>query len=149
MTIATAASAFDGAGEAVREAAETTLVGFARALRAAGLPVSQDRTQAFLTAVAAVGLDDPGGVYWAGRATLTAEPDHFRALRPGLRVVVRAARCRGVVRAPVGAAAPDAGMVPQDETPAGKSDEQDDGPGRRPGPGERRGGAAAPGHRRR
>jgi len=57
--------------------AETTLTGFARAARAAGLPVSPDRTQAFLRAVAAVGLGSRSAVYWAGRATLTAEPDHF------------------------------------------------------------------------
>jgi uncharacterized protein len=57
---------------------ETTLAGFARAVRAAGVPVTADRTQTYLRAVAAVGAGDPGGVYWAGRATLCAEPDHFR-----------------------------------------------------------------------
>ena len=58
---------------------ETTLAGFARALRAAGLPVTQDRAQAFLAAVAAVGAGSRAGVYWAGRATLCSEPDHFGA----------------------------------------------------------------------
>jgi uncharacterized protein with von Willebrand factor type A (vWA) domain len=56
---------------------DVTLTGFTRALRAAGVPVTQDRTQAFLTAVAAVGVDSQMGVYWAGRATMCAEPDHF------------------------------------------------------------------------
>jgi len=56
---------------------ETILTGFARAARAAGLPVTPDRTQAFLRAVAAVGIESRSGVYWAGRATLTADPDHF------------------------------------------------------------------------
>lgn len=56
---------------------ETTLAGFARAVRAAGIPVTQDRTQTFLRAVAAVGAGGRGGVYWAGRATLCSEPDHF------------------------------------------------------------------------
>jgi uncharacterized protein with von Willebrand factor type A (vWA) domain len=56
---------------------ETTLTGFARAVRAAGVPVSPDRSQAFLIAVSRVGLGRRGGVYWAGRATLCSEPDHF------------------------------------------------------------------------
>ncbi len=56
---------------------ETTLAGFARAVRAAGIPVTPDRTHSFLQAVAAVGVGDPRGVYWAGRSTLCAEPDHF------------------------------------------------------------------------
>lgn len=56
---------------------EETLAGFARALRVAGLPVTADRTNAFLRAVAAVGAGDRHGLYWAGKATLTSEPDHF------------------------------------------------------------------------
>src|SRR5450755_3436763 len=59
------------------ERPETTLTGFARAVRAAGVPVTQDRTQSFLRAVSAVGITDRHGVYWSGRATLCAEPDHF------------------------------------------------------------------------
>jgi uncharacterized protein len=55
----------------------TTLTGFARAVKAAGLPVTADRTQAFLRAVAAVGVAGRSGVYWAGRATLCADPEHF------------------------------------------------------------------------
>ena len=51
------------------------LLGFARALRAAGVPVTQDRSQGFLAAVAEVGLDDRRATYWAGRATLCASPD--------------------------------------------------------------------------
>ena len=43
---------------------------FAVALRSAGVPVTMDRTQAFLAAAATVGVDDQSGVYWAGRATL-------------------------------------------------------------------------------
>jgi hypothetical protein len=51
------------------------LLGLARALRAAGLPVTGDRTRAFLTAAACVGVGDRERVYWAGRATLLGEPD--------------------------------------------------------------------------
>ncbi|MGC1207521.1 MAG: VWA domain-containing protein [Ornithinimicrobium sp.] len=54
--------------------AEEFLLGFARALRAAGLPVTPDRELTFLRSVALVGLADREAVYWAGRATMTASP---------------------------------------------------------------------------
>lgn len=50
------------------------LLGFARAVRAAGVPVTADRERTFLAAVAAVGLDERAHVYWAGRATMTSGP---------------------------------------------------------------------------
>ena len=50
------------------------LLGFARALREAGLRVTQDRTRTFLEAVALVGLDDERATYWAGEAALCASP---------------------------------------------------------------------------
>ena len=56
-------------------AADEVLLGFTRALRAAGVAVTQDRAQAFLAAVAAVGADDRQATWWAGRATLCASPD--------------------------------------------------------------------------
>ena len=56
---------------------DIALAGFARALRAAGLPVTADRTAAFAAAAAAVGADDPAGLFWAGRATLCSDPDQF------------------------------------------------------------------------
>ena len=46
------------------------LAAFAVALRAAGVPVTTDRTTAFLQAAAIVDAGDGAGVYWAGRATL-------------------------------------------------------------------------------
>ncbi len=61
-------------GAAAPLAADELLVGFARALRAAGLPVSHDRTMGFLRAVSVLGLDDQQAAYWAGRATLCADP---------------------------------------------------------------------------
>jgi len=51
------------------------LLGFARALRAAGVPVTQDRSQGYLEAVSVVGLEDARATYWAGRATLCGGPD--------------------------------------------------------------------------
>ncbi|MGB3827372.1 MAG: VWA domain-containing protein [Ornithinimicrobium sp.] len=54
--------------------AQELLIGFARALRAAGLPVTPDRELTFLRSVALVGLGHRDAVYWAGRATMTASP---------------------------------------------------------------------------
>lgn len=54
---------------------EEMLIGFTRALRAAGVGVTQDRAQTYLDAVATVGLDQRSTTYWAGRATLCSGPD--------------------------------------------------------------------------
>jgi len=54
------------------------LGGFARAVRAAGVPVTPDRTASFLTAAAEVGVTDRTALYWAGRSTLCSDPDHLR-----------------------------------------------------------------------
>ena len=51
------------------------LLGFARALREAGVVVTQDRARTYLDAVSRVGAGDPQGTYWAGRATLCSSPD--------------------------------------------------------------------------
>jgi uncharacterized protein with von Willebrand factor type A (vWA) domain len=51
------------------------LLTFARALRAGGVPVTQDRAHDFLAAAARLGVEDPGAVRIAGRATLCAGPD--------------------------------------------------------------------------
>jgi len=59
--------------------ADELLLGFTRALRAAGVAVTGDRSRAYLDALDAVGLDDHRAVYWAGRATLCAGPEDFRA----------------------------------------------------------------------
>jgi uncharacterized protein with von Willebrand factor type A (vWA) domain len=59
----------------VRHEADELLLGFARALRGSGVPVTQDRTRAYLEATALVGLDDQRATYWAGRATLCSGPD--------------------------------------------------------------------------
>ena len=51
------------------------LVGFARTLAAAGLSVGPSRTASFLAAAAKLDVTRPRDVYWAGRLTLTSEPD--------------------------------------------------------------------------
>ncbi|HYY12144.1 MAG TPA: VWA domain-containing protein [Kineosporiaceae bacterium] len=58
-------------------APDLALAGFARALRAAGLRVTPDRTAAFVEAAAAVGAVGRQGLYWAGRAALCSDPDEF------------------------------------------------------------------------
>lgn len=56
-------------------AADELLLGFTRAVRAAGVQVTADRAQSYLRAVAVVGLDDQRATYWAGRTTLCSGPD--------------------------------------------------------------------------
>ena len=51
------------------------LLGFTRALKAAGVPVTPDRAHGFVEATSLVGLDSQQATYWAGRATLCAGPD--------------------------------------------------------------------------
>lgn len=59
----------------MRNDPDQILLGFTRALRAAGVRVTQDRATSFLTATAIVGLAHPAQVYVAGRATLCSGPD--------------------------------------------------------------------------
>lgn len=68
----TAGQTADAAGSA-----DLVLLGLARALRRAGLPVTADRERTFLTAAARIGLGRRGRLYWAARATLTCGPGDF------------------------------------------------------------------------
>jgi uncharacterized protein with von Willebrand factor type A (vWA) domain len=52
-----------------------TLVGFARTLRAAGVPASPDRVHAMVTAVEHLDVTGRADVYWAGRLTLCSSPE--------------------------------------------------------------------------
>ncbi len=54
---------------------DLALAGFAEAVRYSGVPVTSDRLQAFLRAVAALDAGQTRDVYWAGRATLCSGPD--------------------------------------------------------------------------
>lgn len=54
---------------------DEVLLGFAEALRSAGVAVTMDRSQAWLQAAALVDVSDRQAVYWAGRATLCSCPD--------------------------------------------------------------------------
>ncbi|NUT95059.1 MAG: VWA domain-containing protein [Saccharothrix sp.] len=55
--------------------AVTGLVGFAHALRGAGVECGPERVQAFLRAFEHVDAARPADVYWAGRVALCGEPD--------------------------------------------------------------------------
>ena len=83
---------------------EEILLGFARALRAAGVPVTADREQTYLRAVATVGLQDQAATYWAGRATLCGSPSDlarydqvYSAWFSGLRSGLKAPRTQTVM----------------------------------------------------
>ena len=52
-------------------------VALAAALRGAGMPVGPDRVQRFVEALDHVDARDRTDVYWAGRATLCAHPEHI------------------------------------------------------------------------
>jgi uncharacterized protein len=64
-------------GESLRQPDEI-LLGFTRALRAAGVAVTHDRSQGFLAATAELGAGDQRATYLAGRATLCAGPDDLQ-----------------------------------------------------------------------
>jgi uncharacterized protein with von Willebrand factor type A (vWA) domain len=53
----------------------TTVLGFARTLRHAGVTASPDRVEAMLAAMDALDVLDATDVYWAGRLTLCSGPD--------------------------------------------------------------------------
>ncbi|WP_425582017.1 vWA domain-containing protein [Streptosporangium fragile] len=70
------------------------MTGFARTLRAAGVPADHERTQSLLRALSHLDASRPDDVYWAGRFTLCASADdlprydrvfraYFGGLRPG------------------------------------------------------------------
>lgn len=61
--------------EAGPDRATEIFASFALAVRSAGVPVTLDRSQAFLRATSLVGAEHRAAVYWAGRATLCANPD--------------------------------------------------------------------------
>ncbi|GAA4611195.1 VWA domain-containing protein [Actinoallomurus liliacearum] len=88
-----------------------TLTGFARTLRAAGVPADPERLQAMIGALDRLDVRNPRDVYWAGRLTLCADPADlprydrcFAAYFSG-----ESASVRRVSRSPVLTARPAAG----------------------------------------
>jgi len=62
-------------GSVSERGADEVLLGFTRALRAAGVPVTVDRAQGFLAATARLDAGSRRATYLAGRATLCGGPD--------------------------------------------------------------------------
>ncbi len=65
----------DAAETTTLAAGETLAVGFARALRRAGLRVPASATINYVQALGLVGVETRSGVYWAGRSTLLHRPE--------------------------------------------------------------------------
>ncbi len=64
-----------GAAATPLVAPERLVAGFTRALRRVGVAVATGSAVLYAEALAKVGLEDPDGVYWAGRATLVRRPE--------------------------------------------------------------------------
>jgi uncharacterized protein with von Willebrand factor type A (vWA) domain len=62
-------------GDLALHEADEVLLGFTRALRAAGVGVTHDRATSFLQAASLVGADDAEATFRAGAATLCGSPD--------------------------------------------------------------------------
>ena len=106
--------------------ADEILLGFATALRAAGVSVTQDRTRAYLDAVALVGIGDRGATRAAGRATLCATPEdlerHDRVFEEWFHPEIATPTSRPRPTRPQASAA----LLPDEDTGAAGPDHDDD-----------------------
>ncbi|WP_310962313.1 vWA domain-containing protein [Nocardioides terrisoli] len=102
-------------------APEEVLLGFTRALRAAGVPVTQDRAQGFLEATSLLGADDPLGTYRAGAATLCGSPEDLARYDQVFEAWFRARD--GLPRTVVSEPAPVVSSFPAEEGGDGESGE--------------------------
>ncbi|WP_408896446.1 vWA domain-containing protein [Nocardioides sp. R1-1] len=107
-------------------AADEILLGFTTALRAAGVPVTQDRTRAYLDAVSLVGIAHRAATRAAGRATLCATPEdlerHDRVFEEWFRRDVTTPTGRPRTSRPQVSAA----LLPDDQSASGGPGEDDD-----------------------
>lgn len=104
---------------------DEVLLGFTRALRAAGVPVTQDRAQGYLAATAELGVDDRRATYLAGRATLCAGPDDLERYDQVFHAFFDARD--GLPRPrPAQPTAPTAGTLPLDEGGGGAGEAADE-----------------------
>lgn len=99
-------------------------VGFARALRAAGVDADPSRVHAFVAALDRLRPDLVRDVYWAGRITLCSGPDDldrydrvFDAFFSGVAVTGRARTRRRIEVAADALGVPTDGAVPGDDAP--------------------------------
>ncbi|WP_370290518.1 VWA domain-containing protein [Nocardioides sp.] len=107
--------------------ADEILLGFTRALRSAGVSVTQDRALTYLEATALLGLGDRAAVLAAGHATLCASPDdlerHDRVFEEWFTrdLAEPGRRPRTALRPQVAAA-----LLPDSQDDAGGADADDD-----------------------
>jgi uncharacterized protein with von Willebrand factor type A (vWA) domain len=124
MTEVAAGSGTGETGSVVR-GGDAILLAFARALRAGGVPVTQDRTHDFLAASAELGMEDPAAVRIAGRATLCAGPDDLSRFDEIFEAFFNS---RDGLPRPRPATAPesDVSQLPDDDGTEGETDQADD-----------------------
>jgi uncharacterized protein len=100
------------------------LLAFARALRAGGVQVTQDRAHEFLASVAELGAGEPRAVRIAGRATLCASPDDLTRFDQVFEAFFNA---RDGLPRPGPAAPAEPGVTDfPEEDPSGEGDPTDD-----------------------
>lgn len=76
---------------------EERLVGFGRHLRAEGLPVGTNRILTFCRSAAVLAPLDRDRLYWAGRSSLVAHPDHLEVYDRAFAAYFRSARLEEVL----------------------------------------------------
>ncbi|MEZ0578253.1 VWA domain-containing protein [Nocardioides sp. MH1] len=108
--------------------ADEVLLGFAAALRAAGVAVTQDRALAYLEAVAHAGLGDRATTRVAGRATLCASPEDLARHDRIFEEWFREDRALTVAPDQAPARPPVRVLLPDDLADAGAGAEDADGP---------------------
>jgi uncharacterized protein with von Willebrand factor type A (vWA) domain len=75
-------------GRALERDAPLAAVALGRSLRAAGLPVTPDRSATFAAAARLVGASDRDGLYWAARISFVTAPDQLAAFDAVFAAVV-------------------------------------------------------------
>ena len=110
----------------VRHDPDELLLGFARALRAAGLPVTSDRAQTFLRAVSLVGLGDRRATYHAGRSTLCTGPDDLPKYDQVFHAWFVAEESRPVPRESPTRSTPQASLREEQDAAAGTEESEDE-----------------------
>ncbi|WP_182347672.1 vWA domain-containing protein [Tomitella gaofuii] len=103
----------------------TGAVGFARVLRAAGVPVGTDAAGRYLRALGAVDLAERRQVYWAGRATLCRGPEDIPVYDLAFQSWFGDAPPPGAARGGRVREARIAGLAPVPRGGAGREDEAD------------------------
>ncbi|GAA3668896.1 VWA domain-containing protein [Nocardioides ginsengisoli] len=108
--------------------ADEILLGFATALRAAGVAVTQDRTRAYLDAVTLVGLGDRAATRAAGRATLCATPEDLERHDRVFEEWFSRDNVTPMLRPRTARQQPTAALLPDDQAAGSGGPDEDDDP---------------------